>query len=242
LHGLLWPANGAAAHLAPFADILKHEAAFETFGGLTKENQNRMSTTAVQLEQASDDELLSDAKSGDQRAFDELCVRYRGMLKHRIFDIVRNREDAEDVLQETLLSAYRHLDTFRGTCRVSTWMMKIGINTALMLLRKRRSLPEMVSEQVSADGQRFDSPDFRDRGLDPEQSYIADQTLRKLCSATQRLPAHARRLMDLYYRKGCRLKDAAAILGISETTAKSRLLRARQMLRRSLERSKCSAP
>jgi RNA polymerase sigma-70 factor (ECF subfamily) len=194
-----------------------------------------MSTAVVRHEEESDDELLSDAKSGDQRAFDELCVRYRGMLKQRIFRIVRNREDAEDVLQETLLSAYRHLGTFRGTCRVSTWMMKIGINTALMLLRKRRGLPEMISEQVSDDGQRFDSPDFRDPGLNPEQRYIADQALRKLRSAMQRLPAHARSLMDLYYRKERRLKDAAATLGISEATAKSRLLRARHMLRRSLK-------
>jgi RNA polymerase sigma-70 factor (ECF subfamily) len=201
-----------------------------------------MSTAVVQHERESDDELLSDAKSGDQRAFDELCMRYRGMLKQRIFTIVRNREDAEDVLQETLLSAYRHLDTFRGTCRVSTWMMKIGINTALMLLRKRRSLPEMTSEHVSDDGQRFDSPDFRDRGLNPEQSYIADQTLRKLRSAMQRLPAHSRSLMDLYYRKERRLKDAAATVGISESTAKSRLLRARGMLRRSLKQSEYWTP
>ena len=79
-----------------------------------------MSTVAVEHEQESDDDLLSDAKSGDHRAFEELCMRYRGMLKQSIFRIVRNQEDAEDVLQETFLSAYRHLDTFRGTCRVST--------------------------------------------------------------------------------------------------------------------------
>jgi RNA polymerase sigma-70 factor (ECF subfamily) len=121
-------------------------------------------------------------------------------------------------------------------------MMKIGINTALMLLRKRRRLPEMTSEHVSDDGQRFDSPDFRDRGLNPEQSYIADQTLRKLRSAMQRLPAHSRSLMDLYYRKERRLKDAAATVGISESTAKSRLLRARGMLRRSLKQSEYWTP
>src|SRR6202035_1315477 len=115
-----------------------------------------MSTAMVKDEQESDNELLSNAKSGDHHAFEELCVRYRGMLKQRIFRIVRNQEDAEDVLQETLLSAYRHLDTFRGTCRVSTWMMKIGINTSLMLLRKRRSLPEIIPEHISDDGRRFD--------------------------------------------------------------------------------------
>jgi len=82
------------------------------------------------------------------------------MLRQRIFRIVRNREDAEDVLQETLLSAYRHLDTFRGTCRVSTWMMKIGINTSLMILRKRRSVPEVISEQVSEDGRDLNHRNF----------------------------------------------------------------------------------
>jgi len=156
------------------------------------------------------------------------------MLKQRIFRIVRNREDAEDVLQETLLSAYRHLDTFRGTCRVSTWMTTIGINTSLMILRKRRSMPEVISEQVSEDGQRFESPEFRDPGLNPEQRYIADQTIDKLRSIMRRLPAHVRTVMDLYCMKELRLKDAAAILGITEAAAKSRVLRGRKRLRRSL--------
>jgi RNA polymerase sigma-70 factor (ECF subfamily) len=156
------------------------------------------------------------------------------MLNQRIFRIVRNREDAEDVLQETLLSAYRHLDTFRGTCRVSTWMMKIGINTSLMILRKRRSMPEVISEQVSEDGQRFESPEFRDPGLNPEQRYIADQTIDTLRSIMRRLPVRIRTVMDLYCVKERRLKDAAAILGITEATAKSRVLRGRNRLRRSL--------
>ncbi len=188
----------------------------------------------AQHSQVSDDQLLSRARSGDQVAFGELCLRYTGMLKQRIFRIVRNREDAEDVLQETLLSAYRHLDTFRGTCGVSTWMMKIGINTSLMILRKRRSMPEVISEQVSEDGQRFESPEFRDPGLNPEQRYIADQTIDTLRSIMRRLPVRIRTVMDLYCVKERRLKDAAAILGITEATAKSRVLRGRNRLRRSL--------
>jgi RNA polymerase sigma-70 factor, ECF subfamily len=188
----------------------------------------------AQHSQASDEQLLFKARSGDQGAFGELCSRYTGMLKQRIFRIVRNREDAEDVLQETLLSAYRHLDTFRGTCRVSTWMTKIGINRSLMILRKRRSMPEIISEQVFEDGQRFESPEFRDPGLNPEQRYIADQTIDKLRSIMRRLPAHLRSVIDLYCMKELRLKDAAAILGITEATAKSRVLRGRKRLRRSL--------
>jgi RNA polymerase sigma-70 factor (ECF subfamily) len=194
-----------------------------------------MSTVAIGNEHKSDDQLLSEAKSGDQYAFDELCVRYRGMLKQRIFRMVRNREDAEDVLQETFLSAYRHLDSFRGTCRVSTWMTKIGINTALMLLRKRRSSHQIASELFSDDVQRFESPECRDPGLNPEQRYMANQTLNKLRNAMQRLPANTRTLMDLYCVKELRLKEAAAILGISEGTAKSRILRGRRRLHRSLD-------
>jgi RNA polymerase sigma-70 factor (ECF subfamily) len=149
--------------------------------GRNHPRRNSMSTQifehpVAQHSEVSDEPLLSRARSGDQGAFGELCLRYTGMLKPRIFRIVRNREDAEDVLQETLLSAYRHLDTFRGTCRVSTWMMKIGINTSLMILRKRRSMPEVISEQISEDGRRFESSEFRDPGLNPEERHIADQT------------------------------------------------------------------
>ena len=188
----------------------------------------------AQHSQVSDEQLLSRARSGDQAAFGELCLRYTGMLKQRIFRIVRNREDTEDVLQETLLSAYRHLDTFRGACSVTTWMTKIGINTSLTILRKRRSTPEVISQQVSGDGQRFELPEFRDPGLNPEQRYIADHTIDKLCSIMRRLPAHVRTLMHLYCVKELRLKDAAAILGITEATAKSRVPRGRNRLRRSL--------
>jgi RNA polymerase sigma-70 factor, ECF subfamily len=190
--------------------------------------------SVAQHSRVSDEQLLSRARSGDQRAFGELCLRYTGMLKKRILRIVRNREDAEDVLQETLLSAYRHLDTFRGTCRVSSWMTTIGINNSLMMLRKRRSMPETVSEQVSGDGQRFESPEFRDPGLNPEQCYIADQAIDWLRSIMRRLPAHVRAVMDLYCMKELRLKDAAAILGITEAAAKSRVNRGRNRLRRSL--------
>ena len=79
------------------------------------------------------------------------------MLKQRIFRIVRHREDAEDVLQESFLSAYRHLDSFRGACRFATWMIKIGINTSLMYLRKRKTFSNIISDAITHDGQRLES-------------------------------------------------------------------------------------
>jgi RNA polymerase sigma-70 factor (ECF subfamily) len=132
------------------------------------------------------------------------------MLKLRIFRIVRHREGTEDVLQETLLSAYQHLHTFRGTCRFSSWIMKIGINTSLSL-RKRKTLhcgsnPPLVTER------------------NPEA------------------PPKVRNVMILYYREDRRLKDAASTLGITEQSAKSRVLRARRMLRPSLKENECWTP
>lgn len=198
-----------------------------------------MSTTitadfVVRNKQEPDEQLLSEAKSGDQQAFAELCLRYRGMLMRRILKIVRHREDAEDVLQETFLSVYQHMDSFRGACKFSTWMAKIGINRSLMFLRKRRSALETSAEVIMDNGQILETREFRDPGPDPEESFIADQMVNVLRSAMRRLPPHARRLMDLYYRKEIRLKDAAAILGITEASAKSRMLRGRNRLCRSL--------
>jgi RNA polymerase sigma-70 factor (ECF subfamily) len=88
---------------------------------------NTPADVTLQHPQLSDDLLLSQAKSGDQQAFGELCLRYNGILKRKIFSIVRHYEDTEDVLQDTFLSAYKHLHAFRETCKFSTWLIQIGI-------------------------------------------------------------------------------------------------------------------
>lgn len=187
-----------------------------------------------QQPQLSDDQLLSQAKSGDRQAFGELCQRYSAMLKRAIFRIVQHREDTEDVLQETLLSAHQHLHTFRGTCKFSSWITKIGINRSLLLLRKRKTSSRIASAGIKDDSQTLDIWEFRDPRPDPEQCYIADQTLLALRNAIQRLPLKMRNVIDLYYGREHRLKDAASILGITELAARSRVLRARHMLRRAL--------
>jgi RNA polymerase sigma-70 factor (ECF subfamily) len=189
-----------------------------------------------QYPQLSDDQLLSQAKSGDQQAFSELCLRYKKMLKQRIFRIVRHPEDTEDVLQDTFLNAYRHLHAFRETCKFSTWLIKIANNVSLMLLRKRKRLSEVVSDETAKDGRSFVAWEFRDHGPDPEQNYITGQTVLTLRKAIQTLPPGARSVMDLYYRQQRHLKEAAAMLGITEAAAKSRMSRARQMLFRSMKK------
>ena len=195
----------------------------------------------AQHPEPSDHQLLSEAKSGDQEAFAELCLRYRGVLKNRIYRIVRHPEDTEDVLQETLLKAYQHLQSFRGTCSFPTWLVAIGTNVSLMLLRRRKTLRKNTCDVVAEDGETL-VMEWRDPAPDPEQRYMMFQTSQRVNHAVRRLSPQLRNLLEMYYKSELRLKDAARIFGVSEGAAKSRILRARHMLRRSLKPNECWIP
>jgi RNA polymerase sigma factor (sigma-70 family) len=114
----------------------------------------------------------------------------------------------------------------------------IGTNKSLMLLRKRKTFREYSCDVVTEDGETL-VMECRDLAPDPEQRCMMSQTSQKLKHAVTRLSPQARNLLELYYKSELRVKDAAQILGISETTTKSRLLRARRMLRRSLKQNDC---
>jgi RNA polymerase sigma-70 factor (ECF subfamily) len=205
----------------------------------SNEARNPMDATFPQQfwpKQLSDDQLLSQARSGDKQAFGELCLRYQRMLKRTIFRIIRHREDTEDVLQDTLLRAYQHLNTFQGKCKFSTWITSIGINASLVLLRKRRRLSNSISELAAEDREDIEKREGRDPKPTPEQCQIISQTRWIVDNALRRLPSPHRKIADLHYRNDTRVKDAAVTLGITEAAAKSRILRARHMLRRSLKR------
>ena len=195
----------------------------------------------VQDPQLPDDQLLFEAKAGDQQAFAALCLRYRGMLMNKIYRIVRHQEDAEDVLQETFLKAYQHLQTFRGTCSFSTWLVAIGTKASLMLLRRRNALRRYSCDVVTEDGETL-VMECRDPEPDPEQRHMMSQTCQKVNHALKRLSPQVQKLLEMYYKRELRLKDVAKILGISESTTKSRILRARGMLRRSLKQNECWTP
>lgn len=202
---------------------------------------NTFKDLRVRHSQPSDHQLLSEAKSGDQHAFAELCLRYRAMLMNRIYRIVRHTEDTEDVLQETLLKAYQHLQSFRGTCSFPTWLVAIGTNVSLMLLRRRKTVRKNTCDVVAEDGETL-VMEWRDIAPDPEQRYMMYQTSQKVNQAVRRLSPQLRNLLEMYYKSELRLKDAAKSVGVSEGAAKSRILRARHMLRRSLKQNECWIP
>jgi RNA polymerase sigma-70 factor (ECF subfamily) len=185
---------------------------------------------------APDDELLTKAQRGDQQAFVALCRRHSPMVKKRIVSIVRNQEDAEDALQDTLLRAYMHLSGFRRTAKFSTWLMRIGINTALIILRKRKTRKEDHTKFLDEVNGKRETFEYVDPSPDPEGLNSRRQIVLVLRREVQKLRPTLRSMVMQYYGAQCSVEESAKALEISVATAKSRLLRGRKTLRWSLGR------
>lgn len=168
--------------------------------------------------------LMSEARTGNHNAFEELCRRHSTKLTRRIRRIVRDRYDAEDILQETLLSAYTHLKSFEGRSSVLTWLTKIAINAALSSIRKTRHIAVPIDEM--GDDTRGQFCTLRDHTPDPERQLIQSQKHKLLAQAIHRLPPRLRSVLELRVKYGHSGKQIADKLGISESAVKSRLMRA----------------
>jgi RNA polymerase sigma-70 factor (ECF subfamily) len=182
------------------------------------------------------DELITAAQDGDQQAFVELCGRHSSMVKNKILRIVRNQEDAEDALQDTLLRAYTHLTSFRRSCKFSTWLTTIGVHSALMIMRKRKVRRETYGNTSSLNTATLELPEPVDRSLGPEGIYLKQQSILFVRREVEKLRPSLRSVVNHYYGSESSLEEAAKALDISLSAAKSRLLRGRVRLRSSLAR------
>jgi RNA polymerase sigma-70 factor (ECF subfamily) len=177
--------------------------------------------------------LVERAKSGDAAAFSELVNRYERKIFRLAKHITQNDEDAEDVLQETFLKAYSHLDTFQGQSKFYTWIVRIAVNEALMKLRKRKS-----SKTVSLDEPTDTGEETIVREIavwdDPEQKYSRDELREILDKAVESLKPAFRTVFVLRDIEELSTEETASALDISIPAVKSRLLRARLQLREKL--------
>jgi RNA polymerase sigma-70 factor (ECF subfamily) len=186
------------------------------------------------LRGAADDVLTLAAKSGNGSAFVELSRRHSKWIQLQIYRILGNWEDTEDALQDSSFKAFKHLNEFRGACKFSSWLTKIAINSALMVLRKRKAHPETSYDRATGSTELLDFWDFPDLSACPERLFAGRETDDFLQNAIVRLPWCYRSVVELFYTKGCSTIETARVMGISVAAAKSRLLRARIALRESL--------
>lgn len=176
---------------------------------------------------------LEALKAGDRAEFSRLVDIYSGSLYRLALRILGDPQDAEDVLQETFLKAYRSLPSFEGRANISTWLYRIATNEALMLIRRRR--PELLLMDEEEEKQDAVSPNLIvDWGALPERELLSNEVKQFLDQAVQQLSPNLRMVFLLRDVAGLSIQDTAQELGISEAAVKTRLLRARLRLREEL--------
>src|SRR6266849_5775260 len=188
------------------------------------------------LTSVDESQLVAQSREGDTTAFNELVRRYERKIFRLAQHITQNREDAEDVLQETFLKAFEHLDQFQGNSKFYTWIVRIAVNQALMKLRKRRS-----DRAVSLDEQIDTGEDTVVREIaawdpDPEERYTRAELNTILTGAVDELAPIYRTVFTLRDVDGLSTEETAEALDLTIPAVKSRLLRARLQLREKLTR------
>jgi RNA polymerase sigma-70 factor (ECF subfamily) len=180
--------------------------------------------------------LVAQSREGDTAAFGELVRRYEGKIFRLAQHVTQNREDAEDVLQETFMKAYEHLDQFQGNSKFYTWIVRIAVNQALMKLRRRKTDKSVSLDETIDTGEDTMVREIAAWDEDPEQRFSRDELGGILDTAVQSLEPPYRSVFVLRDIDELSTEETAEALGLSVPAVKSRLLRARLQLREKLTR------
>jgi len=180
--------------------------------------------------------LVGQAREGDTEAFGALVRRYEGKIFRLAQHVTQNREDAEDVLQETFLKAYEHLDQFKGDSKFYTWIVRIAVNQALMKLRRRKTDKSVSLDETIDTGEDTVVREIAAWGEDPEQRFSREELGEILDGAIEGLDPLYRSVFVLRDIEELSTEETADALGLSVPAVKSRLLRARLQLREKLTR------
>ncbi len=180
----------------------------------------------------SDGSLVAAAKRGDTRAFEELVLRHKQRVLAVAQRITNNREDAEDVAQDSFHKAFLHLGSFQEKSRFSSWLTRICMNEAFMLLRRRRGFLEVLPESPD-DGVAASEP-FVDHSPNPEESCWRRERTKLLREAINRLGPNVRSTIWLRDIEERSAKETAEFLGTSIGAVKARVFQGRRKLRRTL--------
>jgi len=179
--------------------------------------------------------LVAAAKNENRRAFEVLVERHARRIFSAARSRTRTREDAEDVVQQSLQKAFTHLRQFEGKSAFSTWLTRITINEALILLRKGRGRREVLINDLTEGEEALFALEIPDSGLNPEDSYSQRERQRILFAALNELPHGTRRAFQLRELDERSTEETARIMGISAGAVKARLFHGRRKLRERLQ-------
>ena len=184
------------------------------------------------LVNSEEEELVSLARSGDPKAFEELVERHKQKAYRIAFDFARDREEAKDLSQEAFLRAYTHLANFDGRSGFYTWFYRILVNVCLdYKRRKKRTSTEELNAAVE---NRMGPGHMSQHPPAPDQQVFAGQLSRRISAALEALPAKQRTAFILKNNQGLSIREIAAMMQTAEGTVKVHLHRAVTALRQSL--------
>jgi RNA polymerase sigma-70 factor, ECF subfamily len=187
------------------------------------------------LDEWSEENLVAAAKCGHRAAFGQLCKRHAKQVFRVTHRITRNREDAEDAVQDSLLNAFIHLKGFDGRSQFATWLTRIAINSALMRLRKGRGIREVPMDESKPAAERGLDHDVRDSAPNPEEAYRLNERKQVVSTAISGLLPRTRKVVEFHKLQEYSVSETAQMLGISIAAVKTRMFHARAKLRRMLQ-------
>mgnify|MGYP001806179417 CR=1 FL=1 len=167
-------------------------------------------------------DLIDRCKNGDDRAFQALYKLYAKAMYNVSYRITAREEDAQDAVQESFISAYRNIQHYRGDSAFGAWIKRIVVNRSINIIRSRKA--ELWPEDEPFDIEEQSAPEV----------YKEDMTVERIRQAIMNLPDGYRSVVSLYLLEGYDHEEIATILGISESTSKSQLNRAKARLREQL--------
>lgn len=177
---------------------------------------------------------LESLRAGDRAEFARFVEIYSGVIYRLALKMVGNPQDAEDVLQETFIKAFRHISGFDGRSKLSTWLYRIATNEALMLLRRRKHNFLSIDEPVENTEEEQAPLEIVDWCCLPEDELMSAEAREYLDQAIDELPTSLRVVFLLREIEGLSTQESAEVLNLSETAVKTRLSRARMRLREQL--------
>jgi RNA polymerase sigma-70 factor (ECF subfamily) len=198
---------------------------------------NATSSSANRLLAEEDALLVAAAKARDTRAFELLVERHERKIFSMAQLITRNREDAEDVVQESFQKAFIHLKKFEGKSLFHTWLTRIAINEALMLLRRKRWSREVPIKESNTKTESALPLDFLDSAPNPEDSCLDREQKQILSVALNKLRPGIRKAIELRELGELSTRETALVMGLSVAAVKGRVFHGRRKLRETLSQS-----
>jgi RNA polymerase sigma-70 factor (ECF subfamily) len=187
-------------------------------------------------EQLSEQKLILAGQNGDRQAVETLFRRYHRPLLQTALRVLGNAEDAEDALQDGLLSAYRNLGRFEGRSQFSTWLTRIVINAALMRRRSAKARPAVSLDETPREDELPATERFASDSPNPEEVFASTELREIISENLDELSPLLRTAFVLREVQGYSTGEAAKKLGVTENTLKARLWRARHQLAERLGR------